>query len=64
MILKAEILLPTVTLHKTILKYTGIDIVSGSSDRFYFPELQNHCDGDWSCETNLHFVLGRKAVPT
>ena len=62
MILWAEILLPTVTLHKTVLKYTGIDIVSGSSDRFYFPELQNHCDGDWSCETNLHFLLGRKAM--
>lgn len=35
-----KILLPNVTLHKTILKYAGIDIVNGSSDRVYFLELQ------------------------
>ena len=58
----AEILLPTVTLPKTILKYAGIDIVSGSSDRVYFLELQNHFDGDWSCETKIHLLLGRKAM--
>ena len=50
------------TLHKTILKYAGIDIVNGSSDRVYFLELQNHFDGDWSYETKIHLLLGRKAM--
>ena len=50
------------TLHKTILKYAGIDIVNGSSDRVYFLELQNHFDGDWSYETKIHLLLGRKSM--
>ena len=34
---------------------------NGSSDRFYFLGLQNHCN-DCSHETNRHLFLGRKAM--
>ena len=35
---------------------------SGSSDRFHFPGLQNHCDGDCNHETKRCLLLGRKAM--
>ena len=35
---------------------------SGSSDRFFFLELQNTADGDSSQEIKRHLGLGRKAL--
>ena len=35
---------------------------SGNNDRFHFPGLQNHCDGDCNHETKRCLLLGRKAV--
>ena len=35
---------------------------SGSSDRFYFLRLQNHCNSDYSHEIKRHLLLGRKAM--
>ena len=35
---------------------------NGSSDRLYFPGLQNHCDGDCTHEIKRHLLLGRKAM--
>ena len=31
-------------------------------DRFYFPGLQNHCNGDYSHEIKRHLLLGRKVM--
>ena len=35
---------------------------SGSSDRFYFLGLQNHCNSDYSHKIKRHLLLGRKAM--
>ena len=35
---------------------------NGNSDRLYFLGLQNHSDGDCSCEIKTHLLLGRKAM--
>ena len=35
---------------------------SGNSDRFYFPELQNHCKQWLQPEIKRHLLLGRKAM--
>ena len=31
-------------------------------DRFYFPGLQNHCNGDYSHEIKRHLLLGREVI--
>ena len=35
---------------------------SGKSERLYFGELQNHCNGDCSNEIKRHLLLGRKVM--
>ena len=35
---------------------------SGSSDKFSFLGLQNHCDSDCNHEVKRHILLGRKAM--
>ena len=35
---------------------------SGNSDRFYFPGLQNHVDGDCNHAIKRYLLFGRKAM--